>query len=391
MAALLLAGFADETVAFLPAGALESFRSDLGLTYAQAGAVVVLIGPGALLGNVATVAADVVSRRAIATVGAAGYAGALALFAAGDGLAALAGASLLLGASSTAMVDATEIALADVAGDQLPAYLARGNLLAVAGDVCGPLLLVGVAAAGWSWRVAFWAGASLMLVYAIWLSTLPMPAPRPDRSDGGQRGAIVAVARDRGVWLLAGISTLVVALDEPFLGFLIAFLERVRGLGSAPATMLATTTVAGGALAFVGGAAVLRRIGDARALVGAGAVLAVSAGALVVVRDPVLLAFPGATFGAAMGMTWLIIQHRMLTIRPGRAGAVMAFVGTAEVAGYAVPVGIGAVADAHGLTAGLLLYAILPVAILLLADLALSQEGTVGVRGQSATSRTDTE
>lgn len=375
MAALLLVGFADETAAFLPAGALESFRSDLGLTYAEAGAVLAFIGPGALLGNVATVAADVVSRRAIAAAGAAGYAVSLALFASGEGFVALAGASLLLGTSSTAMVDASEIALADVAGEELPAYLARGNLLAVAGDLCGPLLLAGLAAAGASWRVAFWAGASLMLGYAAWLAALPMPAPRPDPSDGGHRTAIAAVARDPGVWLLVALSTLIVALDEPFLGLLIAFLQQVRELGPAPATMLASTTVAGGALAFVGGAAVLRRLGDGQALLGAAAVLALSAGALVAAPNTVLLAVAGLAFGTAMGITWLIVQHRTLTIRPGRTGAVMAFVGTVETTGYALPVAIGAAADALGLTAGMLLYAGLATAILVIAAVGRRRAG----------------
>jgi len=63
VAALLLLRFFDELAAFLPAGTLESFRDDLDLTYAQAGAVLAAVGPGALVGNLAAVAADFVSRR----------------------------------------------------------------------------------------------------------------------------------------------------------------------------------------------------------------------------------------------------------------------------------------------------------------------------------------
>ncbi len=48
MAAVLVARLADESAIFLPFGALESFRADLGLTYGQAGAVLAAIAPGAL-------------------------------------------------------------------------------------------------------------------------------------------------------------------------------------------------------------------------------------------------------------------------------------------------------------------------------------------------------
>ncbi|HWC12891.1 MAG TPA: hypothetical protein VG455_16910, partial [Acidimicrobiales bacterium] len=80
MATVLLVRLADETAFFLPAAALESFRSDSELTYAQAGAVLALITPGALAGTVFAVAADRRSRRAIAAGGAFAFAGAMAAF-----------------------------------------------------------------------------------------------------------------------------------------------------------------------------------------------------------------------------------------------------------------------------------------------------------------------
>jgi hypothetical protein len=68
--AVLLARLADESAIFLPFGALESFRADLGLTYAQGGTVLAAIAPGALVGGVFPAAADRYSRRVISAGGA---------------------------------------------------------------------------------------------------------------------------------------------------------------------------------------------------------------------------------------------------------------------------------------------------------------------------------
>ena len=45
MVSLLIAGFVDETVAFLPFGALEPLRRDLDLSYAR-GAALLALYPG---------------------------------------------------------------------------------------------------------------------------------------------------------------------------------------------------------------------------------------------------------------------------------------------------------------------------------------------------------
>lgn len=139
---------ADESAAFLPSGTLESFRSDLGLTYAQAGTVLAAVAPGALLGTGFAAAADRVSRRVIAATGTFAYAASLAAFAAGGSFALLAISSFAMGAASTAMVDAAEVALVDLAGDDLRRYLTRSNLLATVGDLVGPAVIAAVTVSG---------------------------------------------------------------------------------------------------------------------------------------------------------------------------------------------------------------------------------------------------
>ena len=69
VAALVLVRFADEWATFLPAGAMAPMRSELGLTYAEAAAVLVALPAGGFLGNFFVVAADYVSRRVLASLG----------------------------------------------------------------------------------------------------------------------------------------------------------------------------------------------------------------------------------------------------------------------------------------------------------------------------------
>lgn len=133
---------ADEAAVFLPFGTLESFRSDLGLSYAQAGTVLAAIAPGAVAGGLFAAAADHHSRRLIAAGGAFGFALSLAMFALGGSFAVLAMAGFVMGMASTAMVDGAEVALVDLAGHDLRRYLARSNLLAGgAGGVVRPAIL----------------------------------------------------------------------------------------------------------------------------------------------------------------------------------------------------------------------------------------------------------
>jgi len=177
LAALLLVRLADESAIFLLFGALESFRADLGLSYAQAGLVLASIGPGALVGGVFSAAADRYSRRVIVAGGAFGLALSLVMFALGASFAVLVSGGFVMGMASTAMVDGAEVALVDMAGDDLRRYLARSNLLATVGDLLGPALVAATVALGLSWRVAFGAGAVLMALYGLALAGSPLPPP----------------------------------------------------------------------------------------------------------------------------------------------------------------------------------------------------------------------
>ena len=371
MAAVLVVRLADEAAFFLPSAALESFRTDLGLTYTEAGTVLALVAPGALFGTVFAVAADRGSRRAIASGGTFAFAVCMAAFASGASFAVLAAAAFAMGAASTAMVDAAEVALVDLAGDELRPALARANLLATIGDVLGPALVAGVALVGLSWRVTFWVGALALAVYGVLLARAELPRPaRAPGEDGRQQSSlrvVLAVARDGRVWLVGLMSLLMGPFDEALLGFTIALLQRERGASTAVATLVALLGVSGGLLAFTVLARRLRDVTESRLLVGSG--LTMTAGALMIafLPAPVLVAAGAFVTDVGLNLGWLALQHRTLTLRPGEVGSTKAVVSAIEFGGAAVPIAIGAVADSTGLVTAVALYAVLGLVFTALA------------------------
>jgi MFS family permease len=369
---VLLVRLLDELAVFLPAGTLESFRADLGLTYAQAGAVLAAIAPGAVIGSVFAAAADRYSRRVIAAGGAFGFAAALALFAAGAGFPVLAAAAFGMGMASTAMVDAAEVALVDLAGDDLRRYLARGNLLATIGDLLGPALIACVALAGLSWRGVFATGAVLMGLYAAVLAVTPLPPPFAG-ADGDGDGdlddqGVGAVIRDPAVWAMGLLGLAMGPFDETLIGFVIALLEHDRGVSPAVATAVAFTGLGGGLLSFTILARRLEHVDDGRVLLLA--VWAMTAGAVAMVACPVLPVVAAAAFAESVGLNlgWLAVQHRSLTLRPGQVGRTKAVLGVIEFSGFWIPICIGAVADRSGLRPALGAFVVLGLAMVALAS-----------------------
>ncbi len=361
-------GLADEWASFLPSGTLESFRADLSLSYAQAGTVLAVVVPGALVGTGFAVAADRASRRLIAGGGAFAYAASLAAFAAGGSFEVLLAASFVMGAASTAMVDAAEVALVDLAGEDLRRYLARSNLLATVGDLAGPALIAGVSASGLSWRVAFGVSSALLALYGVALFAVPLPAPLPQSREGAtSRSLLTSVVADPAVWVVGLIGLLMAPFDEPLFGFTIALLQQDRGASSAVATTVAVIGLSGGLLSYTVLARRFQEVGDRRLLLGS--VSAMAAGAVVMGVVPVIAVVALAALATSIGLNlgWLALHHRSLTLRPGQVGTTKAVLGAIEFGGFWIPVAIGALADHAGLVPAVTSYAGLGAALVALA------------------------
>jgi predicted MFS family arabinose efflux permease len=355
---LLVAGFADETVAFLPFGALEPLRRDLDLSYARS-AVLLGLYPGiGVVGGVFGVLADRYSRRLIAAGGALGYAAGLLLFAAGTNFPTLVIAVAVMGFAGDAVVRATDVALVDVAGGRLELAIARATLLGTIGDLAGPALLAACLTAGLGWRAAFVVAGLGMAGYGLLLASQPLPAPprRPRVAPDGDvrpRREVVAVLRDRRVFRLGVLAALVDVFDEPFLAFAIAYLVAARGQPAGMAALTAGVGLAGG----VAAAAWASRVERSEIAPAAVAALLVSGvGAIVLAPHPVVAALGAAGVGAAVNLAWISLEARILTLRPGQAGTTSAVVSAVAQVAVLVPLIAGVVADGAGVSTALLLY-----------------------------------
>jgi MFS family permease len=333
--------------------------------------VLVAAAPGAIAGSVFSVLADYRSRRVIAAGGAFGFAACLLVFAFAPGFGVLVGVSFALGAASTAMVHASEVALVDIAGEQLERAIGSASLFGAVGDLLGPLALIVTAALGWSWRVPFVAGAISCAAYGGWLAVLPLPRPVP--VDGVHAGALrgtFSLLRDPAIWRFGLVGVLFVQLDEAYLAFVIAYLQRDQHLTAARATLVATVIIVGTIIGFSVASASsprARRRSTRGALRRAAVMLVVGSLGIAFLSGPVPVAVCGLAFGIGTAQFWVVFKATLLRHRPGRAGSVAAVVGNLELLGFAFPVVVGAIADAHGLRAGLVCYAAVPIALLLVA------------------------
>jgi len=359
-------GFADEWFTFLPAGVLEGLRQDVGLTYAQGGLVLAALSLGGMIGVVFQAAADYVSRRALATLGALAYGAAMIAFGLAESFWPLFVAAFVWGAASDASIHGCEVALVDLAGPDLTRVLARVNAWSAVGDLLAPLTLILAAASGYGWRGLFLAGGGLMLAYGAWLASQRFPPPHPRDEDAHAGRDLLAVLTDGRVLLMAVMMGLFALLDEPLLAFLIAYLDEVAGRGPGMAVALSTAALMGGLLGY----------GLAERLIpddSPGAVLAPSALAATL-SLPILAFGPqawmvvagGLAFGVSGAVFYTALQSLVLTLRPGQAGSTGAVVSVIGLAGAGLPALVGWTADKWGLGAGLGLYAAVPALLLVL-------------------------
>jgi predicted MFS family arabinose efflux permease len=365
----VLVRFADEWTTFLPAGALEPIRRDLSLTYTQVAGVMVALPAGGILGNFFVLAADYVSRRWLASLGAATYGVAMIAFGVGHSLPVLLAAAFAWGAASDAFVHGAEVALVDLAEDALGKTLARMNAWSSVGDLLGPATLALAATLGFGWRGAFLGCGVAMLGYAAWLGAHRFPPPHPPKTLHNPLAGVWRIARDREVLLLALVLGLYGLLDEPLDGFMIAYLERVRGLTPALATAPVIAMLIGG----VAGFGAFERLAGARSpraviLACAAALVATLPVAIFAPFMPLQLA-AALGFGVAGAVLYTTLESVLLALRPGQAGATGFVVSTVGMAGMAFPALVGALADSRGLAVGLALYAAVPPLIIGLAAL----------------------
>ena len=358
MASLLLVDFADELFTFLPAASIDAIRTDLGLTLAESGAVLAFLPAGGLIGNFFTLAADFVSRRVLAASGALVYGAAMIAFGSGRSFVVLAITAFVWGAASDAFVHGSQLALADLAGDDLEPTLAGVNLLGSVGAFVAPVCVVGAALAGLGWRPLLIGGGVVMIGYAAWLSRQPLPPPAGN--DASPWRGVRSVVRDGNVLRLAVVNVCLDVLDFAFLGFMTLLLVDRRGFTAAGAAAMVALLLAG---SFVGYATLTasQRVPAHRLAFAIGGLTHVVAIALLLVATaPVAIALIAFAVGVSVAIWWVALQAAMLRVRPGQTGTTYAVIATLSLPSLAVPPLIGAVADHFGIAAGFALFALFP-------------------------------
>jgi fucose permease len=275
-------------------------------------------------------------------------------------------AAFVWGAASDAFVSGCEVTLVQLARGELATALGRVNAFGAVGDLLGPLTLAAAGALSVNWRAVFAFGGALMLLYAIWIYAQKFPPPRRQPDAKAPLAAVVALARDRRIILLALVEGLFGVLDEPFLGFTIAYLERVRHLSASLATAIVGVSLLAGLVGYLVAPRFVSDFSARRLLLVGAAVLGVAVG-LIVVAPVALLVLAAATiFGLAGATFYTVVQATYLGLHPDQAGTTDAVVSTISLFGIGFPTLVGTISDGFGLAAGLGAYAAVPAVMLAL-------------------------
>lgn len=275
-------------------------------------------------------------------------------------------AAFVWGAASDAFIHGCEVALVDLAGDDLPRVMGRVNAWSALGDLLAPLTLALAAGSGFGWRGVFLAGGGLMIGYSAWLASQRFPPPHARASAAEPGLDLLAVITDRRVLLMAVIMGLFALLDEPLLAFLIAYLDQVAGYGPGLAVILSAGALVGGLLGHSLAGRLIPAAAPGRVLVPAAVATALSLPVMAFGPQAWLVVGGGLVFGFSGAVFYTALQSLVLTLRPGQAGSTGAVVSAIGLAGAGFPALVGWAADAWGLAAGLCLYAAIPAAMLAL-------------------------
>ena len=366
VAFLLIVRLVDETTGFLAPASVEQFRSDLGIGYGVAGAMFVAYGCGGLFGVIAVARSDGKSRKTVTWSGAMVLAASLAIIGGAQSAPWLLVGAFLDATGATMLVHGGEISIANSLaaaglGHQLERTLARSNVLAVAGDAVGPLIVAATRAAGLGWRPLFFGVAALVALYGVVISRLTFPEPVVAAAEVGEQ--LVPVHRQATVWLVALAAAATMPLDEAYLATVLAFAEVSEGFSSTGAALLGATFVAGGLVSLTGLTGVIARTPMATLLTvsafGLSAVMAVAAIGPGWVLVPVGLVHSGLLMA-----TWLALQTTVMRANPGREGATKVIVEVLETASFAIVLAIGVLADRAGLRWAMAAFAVVPLLLL---------------------------
>jgi len=368
----LLVEFLDELVFGVGEAAWPLIRNDLGLNYFQIGLAISLPG---VLGNIIEpflfILSDVWKRRVIVLLGGAFFTASLLFTATSTTFYLLLFSFILFNPASGAFVGLSQASLMDAAPTRHEQNMARWTFAGSLGVVFGPLLLGGLALINWGWRPAYWVLASLStLILLAAFKRLPRSRttsndfPLPRAYFESLRTALSALKNGLVLrWLvLLEFSDLMLDILH---GFLALYLVDVMNLSAANAAfVLAVYTGIG----LLGDFLLIPLLERVRGL----DYLRVSVILECVLFPLFLLSSILWVKLILLGLIGLfvvgwyaILKANLFSSMQGQSGTAQALGSISGIVGKLIPLGIGLVAQAHGLQTAMWLLLGGPLALLI--------------------------
>lgn len=284
----------------------------------------------------------------------------------------------LAGTASGAATGAAQGELINLNDGNATRAMTRWNAFAAGGDLCAPLVVAAVLAAGATFRGAMLAVAALVAMQALAMSRGPdarspaqgatsKAADAVDADDDASmplRQAWAIGARDRELWIALAATATCTLLDEIVTA--LAALRAERDLATSPAfaTACLTSLAAGAVVGAIATDVAARRTSSSRILV---------ASALSSLVALAVVATTTSTWGflvalALLGLTsvphYPLLKARAYERAPGTPGLVNALDQIFVVSEIGIPLALGWVADRFGLSVALGLLGIQPLVVL---------------------------
>jgi FSR family fosmidomycin resistance protein-like MFS transporter len=274
--------------------------------------------------------------------------------------------------ASGSFVNVSQVILMDSEPRRREQNMARWTFAGSIGMAAGPLVVGASVALGSSWRGAFLFSAALsaVLVMRVWRSRFPAEPSRAAEEGwpafwSGLRGAGKALRRVPVLRWLALLRFSDLMLDVLF-GFLALYFVDVAGVSAAEAVPAVTLWTCSGLLGDFLVIPVLERVPALPYIRGTAAVMT-AAFTLFLLAGPlgIKLVLLGL-IGLLKSGWYAILEARLYSSLPGRAGTALAVSNVAGLVGSLIPLGLGAVAEAAGLKVMMWLLLAGPLMMLLL-------------------------
>ncbi|MGD0879375.1 MAG: MFS transporter [Anaerolineales bacterium] len=248
--------------------------------------------------------------------------------------------------------------------------MARWTFAGSLGVVLGPLLLAGLAFAGFSWRGVFiaLAGLSLPVLVFIWKRLPKTPAgvgPLPSLTEvwAGVRGTLAALRGGEALRWLVLLQFSDLMLDV-LLGFLALYFVDVARLTAAQAALGIAVWSGLGLLGNFQLIPLLEKVGGLETLRVSVLVELLLFPAFLLVASPLVKFVLLGLLGLFNSGWYAILKGRLYSSMPGRSGAVMTLDSLFSLLGIILPFGIGLAARFFGLGAAMWLLLLGPIALL---------------------------